>query len=263
MDLAGFESLGALLHQKAADPLLAARPDDRQVGNVAVRDPPLGAVEDPVLALAAGPGRHPGGIGAELRLGQTEAPDHLASGHSREPALLLLLRPITMDREHAEGALHRNEAAKPAVAALQLLAGEAIHDIAHPGGAITMQVHAEDAEFGQLGDDLHREGRPFVVLGDDGKESLVDEAAHCGADESLLLGQQVIGAIEIHQLRQGEPILRWRHARPLSWEWRAWKIRSRCGISISETSGRCCRSSASWRWQFWASSLPTRCWLPP
>src|SRR5207248_11134272 len=104
-----------------------------------------------------------------------------------------------------------------------------------------MQVHPEDAELGELRDDLHREGSRSVVLGDDGKESLVDEATHRGANESLLLGQQVIGAIEIHQLRQREPILRLRNARPLSWDWRAWKVRSRCGTSICETSARCCR----------------------
>src|SRR5216117_1367965 len=110
MDLAGFESLGALLHQEAADPLLAAGPDDRQVGDVAVRDPALGAIEDPVLAVTAGPGRHSGRIGAKLRFGQTEAADHLAGRHSRKPALLLLLRPVVMDGEHAKRTLHRNKA---------------------------------------------------------------------------------------------------------------------------------------------------------
>src|SRR5436309_2006495 len=101
MELAGFESLGALLHQEATDPLLAAGPDDRQVGDVAVRDPALGAVEDPVRAVATRPRGHPGGVGTELRLGQTEAPDHLACGHLRQPPLLLLLRSVTIDREHA------------------------------------------------------------------------------------------------------------------------------------------------------------------
>src|SRR5258708_5888857 len=168
-----------------------------------------------------------------------------------------------MDREHAERALHRDEAAQSAVAALQLLAGEAVHHVAHPRGAVAVQVHAEDAETGELRHDLQREGCPLVVVGDDGKESLVDEASHRRADQSLLLGQQVVGAIEIHQLRQGEPILRLCNARPLSWEWRAWKIRFRCGTSISETSARCCRSSASWRWRSWVSSSPTRCWRPP
>ena len=69
MDLAGFESFGALLDEEAADSLLAAGPDDRQVGDVAVRDPALGAIEDPVLAVTAGPGRHSGRIGAKLRFG--------------------------------------------------------------------------------------------------------------------------------------------------------------------------------------------------
>src|SRR5438132_6620471 len=111
MDLAGFESLRALLDQKSTDPLLATSPHDRQVGDVAIRDPALRAVEDPVFSVATRPRCHPGRVGSKLRLGQTEAPDHLAGGHPREPALLLLLRPIAMNREHAQGALHRDEAA--------------------------------------------------------------------------------------------------------------------------------------------------------
>src|SRR5207248_3843088 len=146
---------------------------------------------------------------------------------------------------------------------LEFLAGESIRHVAHPRGAIAMQVHAESAGLGQRWDDRHGKGCPFIVLGNDRKEPLVDEATHRRADESLLLGQQVVGAIEIHQLRQGEPILRLGNARPLSWERRAWKTRSRCGIFISGTSARCCRSSASWRSRSWVSSLPTRCSPPP
>src|SRR5438876_8832711 len=263
MDLARLETLGTGLHQEAANALFGPGPHDSEVSDIAVRNPALGAVDHPVVTIAPGPCRHAAGVRAKFRLGQAETPDHFALRHERQPALLLLLGPVAMDREHTERTLDRNEAAQPAVATLQLLAGEAIHDVAHPRGAIAMQMHAEDAQFGQLGHDLHREGRPFVVLGDDGKESLVDEATHRRADESLLLGQQVIGAIEIHQLRQGEPILRLRNARPLSWEWRAWKTRSRCGISTCETSARCCRSSASSRWRSWASSSPTRSSPPP
>src|SRR5205823_8716585 len=97
MDLAGFESFGGLLDEEAADPLLAAGPDDGQVGDIAVRDPALGAVENPVRAVATRPRRHPSRIGTELGFGQTEAPDHLTGRHPRQPALLLLLRPIAMD----------------------------------------------------------------------------------------------------------------------------------------------------------------------
>src|SRR5438132_7324343 len=148
MDLAGFESLGALLDQKSADPLLATGPDNRQVGDVAVRDPALRAIEHPVFSVATRPRRHPGRVGAKLRLGQTEAPDHLACRHPWEPVLLLLLRPIAMNREHGQRALHRNEAAQPTVATLEFLAGESINHVAHPRGATAMQVHAEDAELG-------------------------------------------------------------------------------------------------------------------
>src|ERR1700694_1730795 len=154
-----------------------------------------------------------------------------------------------MDREHAKRPLHRDEAAQPAVAPLQFLAGEAIHDVAHSRCAVAVQVHAEDAEAGELWHDLNRERPPLVVVGNEGKESLVDKATHCRADEALLFAQQVLGAIEIHQLRQGDPILRLCNARPLSWEWRAWKTPSLCGIFTCGTSARCCRSSASWRWR--------------
>src|SRR6266849_264301 len=168
-----------------------------------------------------------------------------------------------MDGEHAKRPLDRDEAAQPAVAPFQFLAGEPVHNVAHPGRAVSLQVHAEDAEAGELRNDLQRESRPLVVVGDDGKESLIDEATHRRADESLLLGQQVVGAVEIDELRQSEPILRLRNARPLSWEWRAWKTRSRCGTFTCGTSARCCRSSASSRWRSWVSSSPTPCWLPP
>ena len=83
-----------------------------------------------------------------------------------------------MNRKHAQGSLDRDEAAQPAVATLQLLAGEAVHHVAHAGRAVALQVHPEHAQPRQLADDLHRERCAFVVLGDDRQETLIDEAAH-------------------------------------------------------------------------------------
>ena len=70
-----------------------------------------------------------------------------------------------MDWKHAEGSLHRDETAQPAVAALQFLAGEPVHDIAHPGGTVTLEMHAKHPQAGELGNDLHGKGGALEMLG--------------------------------------------------------------------------------------------------
>ena len=76
---------------KPATPSVGTRPDHRHVGDRRVGDPHLAAVEHPVGAVAAGPGRHVGRVGAVVGLGQAEAADQLAGRHARQPSLLLLL----------------------------------------------------------------------------------------------------------------------------------------------------------------------------
>src|ERR1700757_5010001 len=63
-----------------------------------------------------------------MRLGQSEAADHLSARHARQVTLLLLLGAEGEDRIHAERGLHRDEAADPRVTALELLADEAVGD---------------------------------------------------------------------------------------------------------------------------------------
>src|SRR2546426_10233312 len=99
MDLARREAFGALLDEEAANSLLGAGPDDRQVGDVPVGDPALGAADDPVVAVATGASRHAGRVGAELGLRQPEAADHLALRHRRGAAPLLPLRALAPGRK--------------------------------------------------------------------------------------------------------------------------------------------------------------------
>ena len=54
VDVARGEAGGAGRHDEAADALVGARPHDRDVGDRAVGDPHLGAVEHPVVAVALG-----------------------------------------------------------------------------------------------------------------------------------------------------------------------------------------------------------------
>ena len=82
-----------------------------------------------------------------IRLGEAEAADRLAGRHPGQPLLLLLLRAVLPDREHGQRALDRDQAAQAGVGGLQLPAGDAVGDRAHPGAAVTGQVHAEQAEL--------------------------------------------------------------------------------------------------------------------
>ena len=80
VDLRRGEPGRALLDDEAADlAVLGARPDDRDVGDRAVRDPHLGAVEDPVGPVAPCVRPHRARVGAGIRLGQAEAADHLTA----------------------------------------------------------------------------------------------------------------------------------------------------------------------------------------
>ena len=54
VDVGGGEALGVGRHDEAADALVGLRPHDRDVGDAAVGDPHLRAVEDPVVAVALG-----------------------------------------------------------------------------------------------------------------------------------------------------------------------------------------------------------------
>src|SRR6266849_7398039 len=136
MDVVGLVSPGPLLHQESADATFRSGPDDGQSGNAPIRDPALAPVQDPVAAILAGAGLHAGGVGAEVWLRQSEAPDHLALGHRGQPSLLLLVGSVALDGKHAERSLDRDETAQPAVATLQLLAGEAVHHVVHARGTV-------------------------------------------------------------------------------------------------------------------------------
>src|SRR5262245_61181137 len=87
---------------EAADAFVGPGPDDSNVGNVAVGDPHLGPAEQPVVAATARAGPHACWIRPEVRLGESEAADELARGHARQPLLLLLLGPVSVDREHGQ-----------------------------------------------------------------------------------------------------------------------------------------------------------------
>ena len=122
----GVEARRALLDEVAADlAVLAARPDDRDVGERRVADPLLGAVEDELVAVAAGARLQRDGVGAMVGLGQAEGADRLQRRHARQPALALLLGAEQVDGLHGEVRVHAEEGPDAAVGPRPLHAHEA------------------------------------------------------------------------------------------------------------------------------------------
>src|SRR2546426_925573 len=76
-----------------------------------------------------------------------------------QPRPLLLRGAVGVDRIHDEARLHAREGAQPAVAALELLADQAVGDVVETCTAILLgEVRAEEAEFRQARYDAHGEG---------------------------------------------------------------------------------------------------------
>ena len=202
----GREASGSLLHEEAPDSLLRPCPEDGDIGDRAVRDPGLGAVDDPAVRLAHRPGFHPRRVRACVRLGQAEAADLLSPRHRGQPPLLLLVGAERVDRIHAQRPLHRDERAKPRIPPLQLLHDQPVSDRAEARAAVAFQVRPEKSHAGHLGDQFHRKGPgPEVVL-DDGQHVLLDPLANGVPDEPLLLGQQARDIEEVNALESAHPI---------------------------------------------------------
>src|SRR2546422_568747 len=71
--------------------VVVPRPRDDDVGDRAVADPALGAVDDPVVAVAARRRLERDRVRPVVGLGERERADRLELRHGPEPPLLLLL----------------------------------------------------------------------------------------------------------------------------------------------------------------------------
>src|SRR6185369_14858578 len=109
---------------------------------------------------------------------QAEAADRLAARHWRQPAPLLLLRAVRVDRVHREAALHRRHRAQTAVAALELLHDQPVGDVVEPRAPVALEVRAEVAELAHPRNQMSRELLPAVALLEHRKALPLDERAH-------------------------------------------------------------------------------------
>src|SRR5690606_13951710 len=116
----------------------------------------LGAVDDPVVAVADRGRPRRTGVGAGTGLGEPERAERLARGELRQPALLLLLRAEPQDRHRAETDAGLERDAERLVDACDLLDREAEGGVVavRRGAAVALRERQrEQAHLAHLTDD--------------------------------------------------------------------------------------------------------------
>ncbi|MEY3262096.1 MAG: hypothetical protein RLZZ620_1147 [Pseudomonadota bacterium] len=192
------EARVTLLDDEAADLAVELRPDHGDMRQGAVGDPHLRAVEHVAVAVIDGLGQHAARVRAEVGLGEAEAADHAAGGHLGEVLQPLGFSAEAADGVHREAALHRDEAAQARVAALQLLADQAVGDVGHARAAVALDVGAQKPHLADLGDEVHREGARATVLLDDRDDAVIHPAPNEVADGALLIRELRVDVVEVH-----------------------------------------------------------------
>ena len=188
-------------NDEAPDPLVGASPHHGDVGDPAVGDPHLGAVEHPVAAVAAGMGAHTRGVTPRIGFGQPKTADALPRRHLWQPLGLLLLRTERPDRIHRERALHGGEAANCAVAGLELHTGKPVLNGTGSGASVSLQVHTEQAEGAHLPGQFRWEDPRFEPVGDVGKDALSHESTNRVSQEPFLFVEEGVDAKEVKWIR--------------------------------------------------------------
>jgi hypothetical protein len=99
---------------------------------------------------------------------------------------------------HDEARLHARERTQSAVAALELLADQAVRDVADARAAVLLgQRRTEEAELGDARHEIHRKGPVAIRLDDARRELVLDEATRGVADLALVVGEQLFDRVVV------------------------------------------------------------------
>ena len=189
-----------------------ARPDHDHVGDGAVADPALLAVEDVAVAVAAAVVSS--ATASEPCSGSVSAnaPSRSSRAIPGSQRCFCSSEPEHPDRPHRQPGLHGVERAEAAVTPVQLHVDQSGGDRAHRWAAVALDAVADDAERAHLLDELPRELRPFPVAVDDGQHLGVDERPGALQVVPLGIGQlvaqaEVVGAQRPADRGGGEHVL--------------------------------------------------------
>ena len=181
--------------QEGGDPLVLLRrvdggEDQGDVGMGAVGDEDLGAVQHPVVAVAAGGGAEARGVAARSRLGEGEAAELLARGERGQNLPLLLLVAELHDGIADQRVVHRQDDARGGADPADLLDDQAVGDVVHAGAAVLLgDGHPGEAELARLVEEGARELPALVDLLGPRFDHLFGEAPDLVADLPVLVAE--------------------------------------------------------------------------
>ena len=178
------------------------------LGDPAVRDPDLGAVEHVVLAVGGEFGARPdrAGVAARGGLRQRERRDPLSGGQVRQVLLLLRLVPADEDPLVADGLVRAAEDADAEVALAHLLADPGVLRVGQPEAAVLLRhLHPERAHLLHALD--HVVGHPLLAVQPQGVDALLEELLRRGHQQP-----QGVHLVVGEDARVGERLLRLDHA---------------------------------------------------
>ena len=169
--------------------------DDVDVGDAAVGDPRLGAVEDPLVGglVVDGPGAQRRHVGAGVGLGHAEGAElHVVGGAValRHPLHDLLGGAVAGDAGGGEARAHDRQA-DAGVAPEQLLDGDRQGEAERVAHGVGHELPAVEADLGRLLHDRPRELLPLVPLLGGGAHDGVGEVV-----DPLLDGELVLVEVE-------------------------------------------------------------------
>src|SRR5215475_5954471 len=169
---------------------VGVRGDEAVVGDVAVGDEHLGAVDDVVVAVPLGGGPDGGGVGSRVRLGESPAAELLAAQRRHQELALLLLGPEAQQRNASQPDMREERGREAAVDACDLLDQQAAHHHVAAAAAVLLGIaDAEITEASELAEQVERKGLGALELLDARPERALGEAADGGAKRLLFLVQ--------------------------------------------------------------------------
>ena len=193
----GGEARRVGLHDEGGHPLattcirISQGEDGEHVGDRPVGDEALRAVEHVGVAVASGAHSVGGDVAAGRRLGEPEGDQPLPAGEPREVTRLLLVGAGQGDGQRAE-LLHDWDQAGGGVDPRDLLRQDDLRDLVERGAAVLLlEACAQQVLSSQQLLEVPREFGAVVDLRCAGRDPLLRELAHHGAQLVVLLGRQI------------------------------------------------------------------------
>ncbi|AOW07619.1 uncharacterized protein YALI1_F31153g [Yarrowia lipolytica] len=192
------------LDKEASDLTVQLGPHNHEIGNRRVSDPVLGSIEhnDALLSrVHLGDGLHGSRVGTVVRLGETEAADHLAGGQFGQEPVLLLLGSKLFNGVHDQRRLHRHGRSVAGVDPLDLSGHETVSDRRHAGASVALDGCSEQTNLTHLLHDASGELLGSVALKYLGVELCLAEVSSSLSHGNLVLGEkrvQLEGILPVH-----------------------------------------------------------------